>query len=309
MDRDLFLQDVLRKPEVLSRLEGHNFKWPDLRGKRIFFVGMGSSHFAAKTIAHRLQVQGINAYAMLASVQNLPILDKDDAVVAISASGNSVETNDFISRVSAPVILLTNNAELNLDHISEVIYINATTERGGVACLSYMATLIALLQLEEQLTSNKFLDDAISKSVHAVQHILDTQDLWTSLLDAFVSGDDGVQFAAPLERLSSAEQSALMIRECARKKAGASEVGDWSHVDVYLTKTTDYRLIAFSGSRWTEQMLEWTTKRNSRVLQIGHQTPNAELDFPYSDNALVALLSEVTYAEITSGSLWYHTSK
>ncbi len=309
MDRDLFLQDVLRKPEVLSRLEGHNFKWPDLRGKRIFFVGMGSSHFAAKTIAHRLQVQGINAYAMLASVQNLPILDKDDAVVAISASGNSVETNDFISRVSAPVILLTNNAELNLDHISEVIYINATTERGGVACLSYMATLIALLQLEEQLTSNKFLDDAISKSVHAVQHILDTQDLWTSLLDAFVSGDDGVQFAAPLERLSSAEQSALMIRECARKKADASEIGDWSHVDVYLTKTTDYRLIAFSGSRWTEQMLEWTTKRNSRVLQIGHQTPNAELDFPYSDNALVALLSEVTYAEITSGSLWYHTSK
>ncbi len=309
MDRDLFLQDVLRKPEVLSRLEGHNFKWPDLRGKRIFFVGMGSSHYAAKTIAHRLQVQGVNAYAMLASVQNLPILGKDDAVIAISASGNSVETNDFISRVSAPVILLTNNAELNLDHISEVIYMNATTERGGVACLSYMATLISLLQLEEQLTSNKFLDDAISKSIHAVQHILDTQDLWTEKLDDFVSGNDGVQFVAPLERLSSAEQSALMIRECARKKSDASEVGDWSHVDVYLTKTSDYRLIAFSGSRWTEQMLEWTTKRNSRVLQIGHETPTAELDYPYSDDALVALLSEVTYAEITSGRLWYHISK
>jgi hypothetical protein len=114
-----------------------------------------------------------------------------------------------------------------------------------------------------------------------------------------------VQFAAPLERLASAEQSALMIRECARRKSDASEVGDWSHIDVYLTKSTDYRLIAFTGSRWTDQMLDWTTKRDSKVLLIGDKSPNAELDYPYSDEELVQLLVEVTFAEVVGAMNWF----
>ena len=43
------------------------------------------------------------------------------------------------------------------------------------------------------------------------------------------------------ERLSSAEQGALMLREGPRRTADACEAGDWLHVDVYLTKPLDYR--------------------------------------------------------------------
>lgn len=304
MDRDLFLKDVSRKPSVLEQLQGYDFGWPDLRGKRIFFVGMGSSHFAAKTIAHRLQVRGINAYAMLASAEVLPLINDNDVVIAITASGNSVETNEFISRIKVPVLLLTNNEHLQVGN-SSTIYMNATKEEGGVSSLSYMATLIALLQLEENLTEKSLLNDSVSKAVTASKHILDSQELWKPLLSEFVLGPDGVQFAAPLERLASAEQSALMIRECARKKADASEVGDWSHIDVYLTKSTDYRLITFTGSRWTDQMLDWTTKRGSKVLLIGDKSPNAELDYPYSDNELVQLLAEVTFAEVVGAMNWF----
>jgi hypothetical protein len=149
----------------------------------------------------------------------------------------------------------------------------------------------------------------LQKSIRAVEHVLQSRALWQETLAEFVSGPDGVQFVAPLERLSSAEQSALMIRECSRRKSDASETGDWSHVDVYLTKTTDYRLIAFSGSRWSKQMLEWTGKRNSKVLQIGQESTNPEFDYPYSDNALVLLLTEVTFAEIAGANLWYQISE
>lgn len=304
MDRDLFLKDVSRKPSVLEQLQGYDFGWPDLRGKRIFLVGMGSSHFAAKTIAHRLQVRGINAFAMLASAEVLPLIDKNDVVIAITASGNSVETNEFISRLASPVLLLTNNEELRINNRSN-IYMNATKEEGGVSSLSYMATLVALLQLEEKLTEERILTESIPKAIAASTHILDSKSLWMPILNDFLAGQDGVQFAAPLERLSSAEQSALMIRECAREKADASEVGDWSHIDVYLTKSTDYRLITFTGSRWTDQMLDWTTKRGSKVVLIGSNTPVAELDFPYSDYEIVQLLVEVTYAEILGGINWY----
>lgn len=304
MDKDLFLQDILRKPEVLSALDGYNFGWPDLESKRLFFVGMGSSHYAAKTIAHRLQVQGVNAYAMLASAETLLRLTNNDVVIAISASGKSVETNDFIERLNTPVILLTNNPDIESPK-NTIINMNVTKELGGVSSLSYMATLIALLQLEENITGQKVLSGTLQKSVRAVEHILQSRGLWEEKLAEFVSGPDGVQFAAPLERLSSAEQSALMIRECSRRKADASEIGDWSHVDVYLTKTTDYRLIAFSGSRWNDQMIEWTTKRGSKVLHIGSGSPNPEFDYPHSEEGLVSLLAEVTYAEVVGAYNWY----
>lgn len=304
MDKDFYLKDIARKPSVLEQLEGYDFGWPELNGKRIFFVGMGSSHFAAKTIAHRLQVRGINAYAMLASVDLLPKINSNDVVIAISASGNSIETNEFISRLASPVLLLTNNEDVKVDNCSN-IFMNATKEEGGVSSLSYLATLVALLQLEEKLTEERILTESIPKAIAASTYILDSKSLWMPILNDFLAGLDGVQFAAPLERLSSAEQSALMIRECARKRADASEVGDWSHIDVYLTKSTEYRLIAFTGSRWTNQMLDWTTKRGSKVVLIGNNTPVAELDFPYSNDEIVQLLVEVTHAEILGGTNWY----
>jgi hypothetical protein len=55
-----------------------------------------------------------------------------------------------------------------------------------------------------------------------------------------------------------------MLREGPRLPAVGCETGDWSHVDVYLTKTTDYRLLVFAGSVWEPQLAEWTTARQHR---------------------------------------------
>ena len=48
---------------------------------------------------------------------------------------------------------------------------------------------------------------------------------------------------APAERIGTALQGALMVREGPRRGSDAGETGDWSHVDVYLTKTMDYRAL------------------------------------------------------------------
>ena len=55
-----------------------------------------------------------------------------------------------------------------------------------------------------------------------------------------------------------------MLREGPRLPAVGCETGDWSHVDVYLTKTTDYRLLVFAGSQWEAQLAEWTAARGAR---------------------------------------------
>ena len=38
-----------------------------------------------------------------------------------------------------------------------------------------------------------------------------------------------------------------MVREGPRRAADGCETGDWNHVDVYLTKTLDYRALMFTG--------------------------------------------------------------
>ena len=73
----------------------------------------------------------------------------------------------------------------------------------------------------------------------------------------------------------SARQGALMLREGPRRLAVACESGDWSHVDVYLTKTTDYLMLLFPGSRWEDQLLRWTTERASTVVAVGADVAGA----------------------------------
>ena len=47
-------------------------------------------------------------------------------------------------------------------------------------------------------------------------------------------------------------------------------------MDVYLTKTLDYRAILFPGSRYDEQAMDWIGERGSTVLAVGGELPDAK---------------------------------
>ena len=100
-------------------------------------------------------------------------------------------------------------------------------------------------------------------------HLIDTENDWRPTLSELLLGPAGTHLAAPAHRFCSAQQGALMLREGPRLPAVGCETGDWSHVDVYLTKTTDYRLLVFAGSAWEPQLAEWTTARGSTVVGVG----------------------------------------
>ena len=97
-----------------------------------------------------------------------------------------------------------------------------------------------------------------------------------------------------------------MLREGPRRPAVGCETGDWSHVDVYLTKTTDYRLLVFAGSPWEEQMAEWTTSRGATVVGVGGAVPGAgfEVRYPGDVDDDVRLLTEVLVPELVAARAW-----
>jgi len=121
-----------------------------------------------------------------------------------------------------------------------------------------------------------------------------------------LDGPHGVYTIAPAERLSSAEQSALMLREGPRRPADACESGDWSHVDVYLTKTLDYRALLFPGSRYDEQAMDWVRQRGSTVVTVGGEVKDAAAAVRYlhDDDPDVALLTETLVAELVAAYWW-----
>jgi glutamine---fructose-6-phosphate transaminase (isomerizing) len=312
-----FLADLEEKPARLRALAGllaADDPWRDLPTGvgSLLVIGMGSSFSAGAVAAARLRSQGVAAVAERASSDLLPPPDPRTLVVAISASGESEETVEAIRRYRgrSAVVALTNVADSTLGELADMqLQLHAGRESGGVACRSYQHTLALLLALERRLAGferERPLETLMRWAADATVDLLDRRASWLPRARDLLAGPDGVYVAAPAHRLSSARQAALMFREGPRVAAAAAETGDWSHVDVYLTKTLDYRLLLYPGSRWDAPLLRWTADRGSTVVAVGADVPDASFSLRYrhDDDNDVRLLAETLVAELVAQDLW-----
>ncbi len=312
MDPAAFLADLEAKPATLLALIDHLPSWPDVGSGPIVLTGMGSSWFAADVAARRLRCRGVTAFADLASVEATMPPSPSLTVIGITASGTSAETVALLEAHAgvSHTIALTNSASAALptDH---TVLMQAGVEAGGVACRTYMHTLVALLALEQKLTDSDLrLGERIRRSAAAIAYLLDRRDGWMPSVLETIEGTEGLWLLAPIERLGSALQGALMVREGPRRAADGCETGDWNHVDVYLTKTLDYRAVLFAGSRFDADALKWMSERRSHVVIVGAEPAGHDIDFPVSvrypgdDDPVVALLTEVLVAELLAAHWW-----
>lgn len=317
MKPDGFAADLRRKPEVLERLAATlaaRNPWAQVVPKnvdRVVLLGMGSSAYAGGVAAARMRAKGLTVTSELASSTLLPDWGAGTLVVATSASGGSVETLDALDRLpaAAHTIALTNTAGSAItERCRDVVELAAEPEVGGVACRSYQHTLALLLALECHLTGTDTaaLAASVAAAADGSAHLLATESDWRPEVSDLLLGPTGTHFAAPAHRFCSAQQAALMLREGPRLAAVGCETGDWSHVDVYLTKTTDYRLAVFAGSAWEAQLAEWTAARGSTVVGIGGDVPGAgyHLRYPGDTDDDVRLLTEVLVAELVAAAAW-----
>jgi glucosamine 6-phosphate synthetase-like amidotransferase/phosphosugar isomerase protein len=216
-----------------------------------------------------------------------------------------------LTRLGAGVrtVALTNTEGSAItEQCDAVVDLDAEPEVGGVACRSYQHTMALLLALECHIcgADTAELSAMVTAAATASAHLIDTESSWIPVLSDLLLGSSGTHLAAPAHRFCSAQQGALMLREGPRLPAVGCETGDWSHVDVYLTKTTDYRLLVFAGSPWETQLAEWTTARGSTVVGVGGSVPGAvfEVRYPGDDDDDVRLLTEVLVPELLAAKAW-----
>lgn len=318
MNADAFLADLEAKPDALARLGaalGRPGVFADVPrdAGRVVLLGMGSSRFAAEVAAARMRAAGIAAVAELASAELGTVAGPGTLVVAISATGTSVETLAALDRHRgrSRIVAVTNRPGSPVtDGADVVLDLVAGEEAGGVACRTFQHTVLLLRALAAHLAGEPL--DALAlcgRAATATAALLATRDAWLPAVDAALDGPDGVYALAPAERSSSAAQAALMVREGPRRAATGCETGDWAHVDVYLAKTLDYRALLFAGSRWDTQALDWLRRRGSTVVAVGglgEPVPDARatVRYPIDDDPDVALATEVLVAELVAATWW-----
>lgn len=311
----LFLADLEAKPAALERLAASQ----DVRAaldrvpasvERVVLLGMGSSRYAAEVAALRLRERGIPAVAELASVRRGCPPARDLLAIAISASGTSAETLAALEHHTghSRTLAITNDPTSPLTALADdVLPLDAGLEVGGVACRSFQHTGLALRALEDRITGAPArLAELCARVADASADLLSRRESWLPPLSEALDGPDGVYVLAPAERLSSAAQSALMIREGPRRVATGCETGDWCHVDVYLTKTLDYRALLLTGSPFDDAALDWLRRRDSTVVAVGANVAGTTATVRYQgdEDADVALHAETLVAELLAAHWW-----
>jgi fructoselysine-6-P-deglycase FrlB-like protein len=313
-DPAAFLADVLAEPEtlagVLDTYTGSQSPLDALGSiveRRVLFLGMGSSRYAALAACSLLRAHGVDAHAEYASTAAAMPPAEGTLVVAVSAGGTTPETIGAATRHSGTgrVVAVTNRPAEALGAGADVtLPLLAGEEAGEVACKTYQATLAVLLLLCGRVAGVPSAGD-LRPAVAAGVHLRDTRQDWVPAALAVLGGGP-ISTIAPVERLASAEQSALMLREGPRIHAAACETGDWLHVDVYLSRPPGYRAVLFPGSRFDGELMRWIARRGAAVVAIGQDVPGAALSigYPGARDPMTALLVETMAVELLAAELW-----
>jgi glucosamine 6-phosphate synthetase-like amidotransferase/phosphosugar isomerase protein len=317
MDPAAFLADLEAKPAALRRLADRltdENPWAAVsRAERVVLIGMGSSRYAAGVAATRLRAAGVDAVVEYASLETATPGGPGTLALGISASGGTEETVNALARhrgKGGAVMALTNVAGSAVAEGADlVVDMAADEETGGVACRSFQHTLAMLLALEAHLIGDASFEAVprwIRAAADATEDLLTRRDTWLDPARALLAEGPATFAIAPAERLSSAEQGALMLREGPRRTADACESGDWLHVDLYLTKPLDYRAILFAGSRFDRAIMEWMGERDGRALAVGGDIPGVAqtVRYPGDDVREIALLTEVLVPELVAATWW-----
>jgi len=301
-----FLADILAEPEALRRVAEHHgpARLERLLDRpRVLFIGMGSSRFAALNAVADLRSRGVDAHAELASTGLPQPASQGTVCVAISASGSSAETVAALRRHRrrSTVVAVTNAPLGEMAAVADMsVDVLAGPEKGGVACRSFACTQ-AVLALMCGAGA-----DRIRRAADAVQSVVEERRAWLDDLAGLAEDARGVWVAAPAERIGTAEQSALMLREGPRIIADACETGDWLHVDVYLTKRPSYMLLLHSGSQYDQEVVGWRAERGFELISIGAPVAGAggAIAFPGADDPVVASIAGTVVAELLAAELW-----
>ncbi|MBA3876378.1 MAG: iron dicitrate transport regulator FecR [Anaerolinea sp.] len=315
----LLVADLERVPAVLRRHAAagsadlgwggrDDLSWPP---RRIVLTGLGSSRFAALSVAPVLRDAGLEVVVEHASSSRPAPAGAGTLVVAISSSGSTPETVAAAHRArtaGATVLAVTNRPESELARAAtRTVELTAGDEASGVASATYAATVAVLVRVAQSLGAEVDAPRVLALAADAGEAVFAGHTAWLAAAADLLDGGVAVHVLADAAALGTAEQAALLLREGPRLDADATDAGDWLHVGIY-TALPDYRAILLAGTPYDSALVETIHGRGGRVLAIGEPVPDADLAVLLPDgalgDALARALVEPLVTSILAAELW-----
>jgi fructoselysine-6-P-deglycase FrlB-like protein len=269
---------------------------------------MGSSRYAALTVAARIVAGGGEALVEWASTPTPAPPDPRRIVLVISASGATAETVAAAERHrgTSPVVAVTERPTSRLASAADaVLPLLAGPEAGGVACRTHLATLATLLLVAGRATGSGPTAASLRPAVDALERLMTGSVAWLGPAADLLDGAETIHVVGDASRPGAAEQAALMLREGPRLAATAWDAGDWAHVGIYAA-LPGARMVLLSGTAYDRSLVETVRSRSGEVVVVGPPVDGAALVIPLpgADDPQVRTLVEVTVVELVAAELW-----
>jgi glucosamine--fructose-6-phosphate aminotransferase (isomerizing) len=254
--------------------------------RSVCFLGMGSSYYASLYAKYLLQeVAHIDVRLELASefLHYPPHVRRDQAFVAVSQSGESVETVRavrFLREKHASVIGVTNRADSKLAALSQKILLTHAGEEKASATKTFTSTLALMHRLafsagvhSGYVNRGKFTRSS-KRMLECAQSMRKQIPKWEPrikrLVDRFAN-DRTVTVLGRGYNLAAALQGAILLKEVAKLPAEGMSAGEFMHGPIEIASQGMLAVVLLGGhtSRLMRSLVRKLGGYGTDVLTIG----------------------------------------
>ncbi|WP_046471631.1 SIS domain-containing protein [Allosalinactinospora lopnorensis] len=280
----------------------------------ILLLGLGASRYACEMAAARMRRAGLGATAEYASALHSLPPGPDTLVVAVSVGGGLRELCTALDRYveQSAIIVLTDDPDSPVARYADILVpLMSGEEKSGLTCRGHVHALALLSLLGHRLGApsagaSSDLSLSLRRAANSVSGLLERAPRWLPRAAEALHSPDDLHFVAPAERLCSAQQAALVVRQGPVLPAHAAESGEWSHTDRYLAAVSDYRAVLFAGSHYDERLTEQLLHLRGAFVCVGGDMAGSALNlrYPGDTDADVRLLTEPVVGELLAAHWW-----
>jgi len=276
------LDDIYEQPRLLATigrayLKAHGNQlqqWAErlqAEPRQLIFVGMGSSLFAGVFASYLLSRAGIWSQYQDASEllhHRLPALPGDAMLVAVSQSGETIETRKVVQalRGRLPIIAVTNNPQSSIAAQSDHVFPLWAGTETGTSTKTYTAELAVLALLCGALAGQ--VETVAEELVTAAESLEGFLKDWERQLDpafAVLRGAVAIDFLGDGPSYATALMGGLLLKEVMHLPGEGLTCGQFKHGVVELVDS-NYRCVLLSHPGETHQL---NLKLARRIASLG----------------------------------------
>jgi fructoselysine-6-P-deglycase FrlB-like protein len=312
---DRLASELDAQPELLRAL-AERWDTPDPRlgtmvrrhGRRVAFVGVGSSRDAALAGGWLLRSSGIDATVHMPS-EPLDALPGDALVVPVSASGATPTMVDAIDRLggSRPILAITRSSDAPIAARADLLVpLGCETEASGIAVWSFLATVAAMAAFAELAAEGTTRSSvaAMRRAADALQAVRADGRAAIAEIATTVRAATVVHVVAPIARLGPALQAAQVLREVPRISAVGLAAEDWDHAHAYLTIDPGFVGLVSAPTDADDALRRWVLGRGRAMVCLGGAVLPGAPRLAFEEGPLVRLLIECPVVESIALEAW-----